>query len=58
MHTGMCGELTSVLLSLGPLKIGALLERNLNLKKKSQGGELCFFLNETNQMLKKIIHLL
>jgi len=36
IHISMCGELTPVLLSLGPL--GALLERNLNLKAKLKGG--------------------
>jgi len=36
IHISMCGELTPVLLSLGPL--GALLDRNLNLKYKPQRG--------------------
>jgi len=38
MHTGRCGELTPVLLSLGPLEIRRTARVKSQLEKETQGG--------------------
>ena len=42
----MCAELTAVLVSLGPLKIGALLEGNQAWNYDSQGGTYALLKNK------------
>jgi len=40
MHTGRCGELTPVLLSLGPLEIKRTARLKSTLEIETQGGKL------------------